>query len=123
MDDAVYSFCEKSKVPRGLERKPQHVRNTIRILLQPTARAWNATVPSCGSEQCPTQTADVRRLHPTQTVVMSVPEISSLASMSDAITDLVAKASTGVVAVKGAPYRNSSGICWGPISLRVPTTC
>ena len=49
-------------------------------------------------------------MHLSQTVVMSITESSSLASMSDAITDLVAKASTGVVAVKGAPYRNSSGI-------------
>jgi S1-C subfamily serine protease len=41
---------------------------------------------------------------------MSVTESSSLASISDAITELVARASTGVVAVKGAPYRNSSGV-------------
>lgn len=46
-------------------------------------------------------------------MVMSVTETSSLVSMSDAVIDLVAKASTGVVAIKGAPYRNSSGISLG----------
>jgi S1-C subfamily serine protease len=44
---------------------------------------------------------------------MSITDLSSLASFSDAIADLIAKASAGVVAVKGAAYRNSSGICLG----------
>jgi serine protease Do len=48
-----------------------------------------------------------------ETVLMST-ETTPLASFSEAITDLAAKASTGVVVIKGAPYRTSSGIALAP---------
>jgi S1-C subfamily serine protease len=45
---------------------------------------------------------------------MSSTEIGPLATFSQAVVDLVAQAETGVVAIKGAPYRTSSGISLAP---------
>ena len=51
---------------------------------------------------------------PVHTVDMSISETGPLQTFSQAITDLVAKTAKGVVAIKGAPYRTSSGVVLGP---------
>lgn len=48
------------------------------------------------------------------TVVMSNHEAGPLDGMSQAMTSLVAKAATGVVALRGAPYRTMSGVVLAP---------
>lgn len=54
-----------------------------------------------------------RNAIPVQTVVMNI-ETGSLAAFSEALTDLIAKASGGVVAIKSASSRTSSGIALAP---------
>jgi S1-C subfamily serine protease len=51
---------------------------------------------------------------PVHTVDMNLSETGPLQTFSQAVTDLVAQAATGVVAIKGAPYRTSSGVVLGP---------
>ncbi len=48
------------------------------------------------------------------TVDMSITEIGPLTAFSRAVTDLVAEAATGVVAIGGSPYRTSSGVSLAP---------
>jgi S1-C subfamily serine protease len=58
--------------------------------------------------------ADVQMALPVNTVDMSLTETGPLTAFSQAVTNLVAEAATGVVAIQGAPYRTSSGVSLAP---------
>jgi S1-C subfamily serine protease len=58
--------------------------------------------------------ADVQMTLPVNTVDMSHTETGPLTAFSQAVTNLVAEAAKGVVAIQGAPYRTSSGVSLAP---------
>ena len=66
----------------------------------------------------PTQTADVLTPKSGQTEAMNTAKID-LSGLSQALTDLVEKSVSGVVAVKAAPYRVASGVCLNENTIAV----
>ncbi len=66
----------------------------------------------------PTQTADVPVLKNGQTEAMNTAKVD-LSGLSQALTDLVERSVSGVVAVKAAPYRVASGVCLGENTIAV----